>query len=174
MTQYDLPPTKAARGFQGYAAGRAISRLIAPTLRRRGFRQLPILERWQEIVGKEIAAFSRPERITRRGQEGATLIIRVEGAMAVELQHMTPLIIERLNVHFGGAAITQIKIMQGHLPLPPLARQARPLEQAEITAIEQALPPLKNSKLRHALARLGAYVYRDNRDDNMGDNRDDN
>ncbi len=162
----DLPPTKPARGFQGYAAGRAVSRVLSPMFRRRGFRHLPILERWHEIVGEQIAVFSRPERIRRTKDGGATLTLKVEGAMAVEVQHLAPLILERLNNHFGGAAIERLNVVQGHLDIPTNMEPRRPLSASEIgdarnTLLERESYP-QDEALIQALARLGAYIKRDN------------
>jgi len=44
----------------------------------------------------------------RDDQDGAVLEIRVEGAAALELQHSEPRVIERINAHFGYAAIRRL------------------------------------------------------------------
>ena len=97
----DVPPTKPARGFQGRSVGAVLGRIIAPTLKKRGFRQIDILAHWSMIVGPQLAALSCPERINRSGRlspdGGAVLTVKVEGAMALEVQHMAPLILERIN-----------------------------------------------------------------------------
>ena len=88
----DIQPTKPARGFQGRSVGTVLGRIIAPTLKKRGFRQIDILAHWPMIVGDQLAALSCPERISRSGRlspdGGAVLTVKVEGAMALEVQHM--------------------------------------------------------------------------------------
>jgi hypothetical protein len=54
----DIPPTKPARGFQGRSVGTVLGRIIAPTLKKRGFRQIDILAHWPMIVGDQLAALS--------------------------------------------------------------------------------------------------------------------
>jgi hypothetical protein len=101
----DLPTTRPARGFQGRAIGAVLGRITAPVLKKRGFREIDILSHWSVIVGPQLAAWSCPERISRNGrgtQDGAVLTVKVEGAMALEVQHMAPLILERIQPALWG------------------------------------------------------------------------
>ena len=163
----DVPQTKPARGFQGRSVGALLDRIIAPTMKKRGFRQIDILAHWPMIVGSQLAALSCPERISRSGrlspEGGAVLTIKVEGAMALEVQHMAPLILERINQHYGQGAITRLNILQGPLPLDYLQAQKKrqtPLSEAELNAAEGRLQGFESSRLKQALARLGARLQR--------------
>ncbi|MGC6534353.1 MAG: DUF721 domain-containing protein [Parvibaculales bacterium] len=162
----DIPPTKPARGFQGRAIGAVLGRITAPVLKKRGFREIDILSHWSVIVGPQLAAWSCPERISRTGrgtQDGAVLTVKVEGAMALEVQHMAPLILERINQHYGAGAIARLNVVQGPLPMDYLAAQKAcetPLSDAEIDAAEASLEGFENSRLRQALAKLGARIAR--------------
>ncbi|MDG1690847.1 MAG: DciA family protein [Alphaproteobacteria bacterium] len=162
----DIPQTKPARGYQGRSVGSVLGRIVAPTLKRRGFREIDILAHWPMIVGPQLAALSCPERISRNGRDtehGALLTVKVEGAMALEVQHMSPLILERINQHYGAGSIARLNIVQGPLPLDYLKAQAArqtPLAETEIEAAEAALGEFHNSRLKAALARLGARVAR--------------
>lgn len=161
----DIPPTKPAQGFQGRAVGAVLGRITAPVMKKRGFRQIDILAHWPMIVGAQLAALSCPERISRhgRGGDGAVLTVKVEGAMALEVQHMAPLILERINQHYGAGAIARLNIVQGPLPLDYLKAQAKretALADAEIAASEAALDGFAHSRLKQALARLGARIER--------------
>ena len=163
----DVPPTKPARGFQGRAVGAVLKRIVAPTMKKRGFREIDILAHWPMIVGQQLAALSCPERISRSGRlspdGGAVLTVKVEGAMALEVQHMAPLILERINQHYGAGSITRLNIVQGPLPLDYIkAQKARstPLSEAELDDAEAGLQGFENSRLKLALARLGARIKR--------------
>jgi len=165
----NIPQTKPTRGFQGRSIGTVLGRIISPTLKKRGFRQIDILAHWPMIVGEQLAALSCPERISRSGRlspdGGAVLTVKVEGAMALEVQHMSPLILERINQHYGAGSITRLNIVQGPLPLDYLqARQKRqtPLTETELDEAEAVLDGFENSRLKQALARLGARVKRKN------------
>ena len=162
----DIPPTKPAQGFQGRAVGAVLGRITAPVMKKRGFREVDILSHWSLIVGNQLAGLSCPERISRNGrgtQDGAVLTVRVEGAMALEVQHMAPLILERINQHYGAGAVARLNIVQGPLPLDYLKAQATretPLSEDELAAAEAVLDGFANSRLKQALARLGARVER--------------
>ena len=156
----DIPHTKPARGYQGRSIGSVLNRIIAPTMRRRGFREVDILAHWPMIVGPQVAALSCPERISRRGGDSAVLTVRVEGAMALEVQHMSPLILERINQHYGANAITRLHIIQGPLPLAPMQKQNRTPDVAELAEAEKQLGHLPEGRLKVALARLGARIAR--------------
>lgn len=162
----DIPPTKPAQGFQGRAVGAVLGRITAPVMKKRGFREVDILSHWSLIVGNQLAGLSCPERISRNGrgtQDGAVLTVRVEGAMALEVQHMAPLILERINQHYGAGAVARLNIVQGPLPLDYLKAQAAretPLSEDELAAAEAVLDGFANSRLKQALARLGARVER--------------
>ncbi len=158
--RHEIPPTKPARGFQGRSIGSVLTRVVAPTMRRRGFQAINILAHWPMIVGQQVAALSCPERLRRRGPEGAVLSVRVEGAMALEVQHMAPLIIERINQHYGAGMVTRLNIIQGPLPLPKVNKQSKPLTDNEIAAAIETLQDFPDGRLKRALARLGARLAR--------------
>ncbi|MGG6495480.1 UNVERIFIED_CONTAM: DciA family protein, partial [Bacteroidetes bacterium 56_B9] len=86
--------------------GGAINELFA----RQGFASRELVTRWAEIAGAEIAKHAQPIKIQwPRPVEGqppdpATLVLRVEGPMALEIQHSSDVILNRVNRFFGWAA----------------------------------------------------------------------
>ena len=90
-----------------------VPKLTRSVFRDRGFHQASILTNWTDIVGKALAAKSCPEKISREG----VLILRVDGPVALELQHLEPQLLERIATHFGYRAVSRISIRQG--PLSP-------------------------------------------------------
>ena len=85
---------------QPVAAGGILRRATANALRRRGFGEGEVIARWPDIVGPELAALTAPEKLQQRRGDlaGAVLHIRVAGAAAVELQHMAPVVLERIAI----------------------------------------------------------------------------
>jgi hypothetical protein len=144
---------------------------LSDALQRQGFASTEIIARWADIVGTEIAAHSEPAKINwprgnRDGNWGdeppepATLVLRVEGPAAIEIQHLSAVILERVNRFFGWQAIGRIALRQAPLRRreprkPPPAPD--PTEHARIAA---SLPEITDEPLRQALARLGAAVKR--------------
>jgi hypothetical protein len=146
---------------------RALSDLLHKTLTeafaKQGFASTELVTRWTEIVGADIADHSQPEKIqwsrTRDGQlpEPGKLVLRVEGPMALEIQHLSGVILERVNRFFGWQAVGAIRLRQA--PLRRLARDvhAAPDPQA-VARIVAGLADIQDEKLRNALARLGAAI----------------
>ena len=137
--------------------------LLAESFAKQGFAATELVTRWPEIAGPEIAAHAEPLKIrwnrTAEGEpaEPATLVLRVEGPVAIEIQHLASVIIERVNRFFGWQAIGQIALRQA-----PLTRRERPApRQADAEAaarIAGTLTDIADEDLRMALARLGAAV----------------
>jgi hypothetical protein len=131
---------------------------------KQGFASTELVTRWAEIVGAEIAEHSEPEKIqwSRRpcgGEtpEPGTLVLRVEGPAAVEIQHLSGVVLERVNRFFGWQAVGALRLRQA-----PLRRRAKAPQRggdAEAAArIAAGLPEIADENLRAALGRLGAAI----------------
>ncbi len=137
--------------------------LLAESFAKQGFAASELVTRWPDIAGPEIAAHAEPIKIrwhrTRDGEpaDPATLVLRVEGPAAIEIQHLTSVIIERINRFFGWQAIGQIALRQA--PLTRRKRKALPqADAAEAARIAGTLTDVADENLRLALGRLGAAV----------------
>jgi hypothetical protein len=139
---------------------------LSEALKAQGFASTEIIARWAEIAGPEIAAHSEPMKIAwprapgEEQPEPATLLLRVEGPAAIEIQHLSAVILERVNRFFGWQAIGRIALRQAPLrrqqpPVPPT-----PPDPAELARIAASLPEIEDEALKAALARLGAAVKR--------------
>lgn len=87
------------------------------------------------------------------------LHVRVAGAFALELQHLEPVVIERINAHFGHAAVARLKLTQG-LParMVKTRRRPKPLGAAAETALAATVERIGDDRLKQALARLGRAI----------------
>ena len=130
---------------------------------KQGFASSELVTRWTDIVGAEIAAHSEPEKIQwprpfdGKTPEPGTLVLRVEGPTAIEIQHLSSIILERVNRFFGWQAVGALRLRQA-----PLTRRAAPdvaAPDSEAQArIAATLTEIADDSLRAALARLGAAV----------------
>lgn len=171
-TEIMVPPNRKALTPLGSVSGNA----LAPALKRRGFTAGDIVAQWPAIVGAHLATLTLPERIKwpRRpglgdsdagADDAATLVLRVDGPVAIEIQHAAPQILERINVYFGYRAIGKLKIIQA-----PLARPARPqrrpapLDEEATAAIAARVASVQDPALRDALAKLGRNIATEHRD----------
>ena len=87
------------------------------TLGKRGLAEGGLITDWVRIVGPDLASSCQPERLAHppRERSGGTLHIRVYGGAATELQHLEPLVLERINGHFGYRAVAKLRLI--HAPL---------------------------------------------------------
>ena len=107
---------------------------LAPALAAQGFAGRSVVAFWPEIVGERLAQRTRPLKIDwprRRGAPGeaadpATLVVRVEGAFALEMQQLGPLVLERVNSHLGWRAVGKLVLKQGPVAPPPAPKPAPP------------------------------------------------
>jgi hypothetical protein len=154
--------SKPSRGYPRPLSDLSSSALTG-MLKAQGFASAEILARWPQIAGAEIAAVSEPLKINwprRIGEdppEPATLVLRVEGPAALEIQHMAAVILERVNRFFGWQAIGRIALRQA-----PLRRKAAPRRRpAPDPALAERIAgglAIEDDELRRAVARLGAAI----------------
>jgi hypothetical protein len=149
-------PKRDYRGFR--AVGVAVSKLTVPIVARRGGGILVRLKaEWAAIVGRDWAEVSWPATLGRDG----VLKLRAAPGAALELQHRAPLIIERINLFFGRAAVTRLALVQGPLPLASGGAGRSvipPLSEGEAKALDRRLSEIADPDLRAALAQLGRAV----------------
>src|SRR5687768_7058675 len=114
-------PNEAPRSGRVRAAGDMVGDVGGVAFKRFGFMQGAIVSRWSEIVGERYAKVSSPEsiRFPAGRKSSGVLTLLVEGAHAPLIQHLTPLIVERVNRFFGYAAIDRIVFRQGRPSAPP-------------------------------------------------------
>ncbi len=156
------PPRRGAKRLAEFTPG-----LLSEARAARGLGESSLIADWPAIVGETFARHARPielqwpPRAARRDPEApakpATLVLRVEGAFALEAQHSASVILARVNAHLGWRCVDKIAFRQG--PLPPLKDQRRvapiPSDAAQAAA-RAAAAPIENEDLREAVARLGA------------------
>jgi len=137
--------------------GLATSRLAGAIAARHGGGVLGRLKAdWPAVVGAELAGATWPQAMSRDG----VLKLRVAAAIALDLQHRSALLIERINLYLGRAAISRLVLIQGPLPMPvaPARATSPPLPADEAHKIENQLAAIPDPELRAALIRLGKSV----------------
>jgi hypothetical protein len=103
---------------------RPITELV-PTVARDAFRHsapgvAQLLEAWPGIVGPVLAGVTTPRRLAQ-----GTLTINCSGPMAMELQHLTTEIMQRINQYLGSAVVRRIRLMQTNSVAPPVPTRPR-------------------------------------------------
>jgi hypothetical protein len=141
------------------AISHTLDRLISRAGQQRGFKEARILLDWAAIVGPGLANHSLPERLVR-GTGGGVLHLKVAPGHALEVQHLAPLIMERINGHFGYQAVERLTLRQGPVARPrrPGLPSRRPLAPGEVASLDSLVKDVAEPELREALRRLGRAV----------------
>ena len=105
-----------------------LPKVTRKALGRRGLAEGSLMTEWPEIVGEALAARCLPLKLSfhdpKRRAEG-TLTLQVESAWTLELQHLAPQLIERINQTLGYAAVSRLAFRQGPLPGRPAQEPPR-------------------------------------------------
>ncbi|MBI1648860.1 DUF721 domain-containing protein [Hyphomicrobium sulfonivorans] len=158
-------PMRSSRDYiSARAVGAFVPKLTHKAFEKYGFAAATLILEWATIVGRDVAAYTAPERLkwprgvdysdpdeTASSRPGGTLILRVDPARALDIQYKGQQLIERINAHFGYRAVAELRILQAPLPeredasatLPP----AQPVPAPELADIA-------DEHLRQALTRL--------------------
>src|SRR5580700_8564552 len=143
-----------------------LSDVFSDAYAKQGFAARELVTRWAEIAGPEIAVHCEPLKIQwprpveGQPQEPATLVLRVEGPAALEIQHASDIVLQRVNRFFGWSAVGRLALRQA-----PLARRDRPQtprapDPKSVAEVAKTLSAVEDEELRAALARLGASIKR--------------
>jgi hypothetical protein len=161
--------SQSSKWISAKAISAYVARTLDPVARARGFATTTLLSEWGSIVGADLAQFTAPDKVawprrqeegntapTSRRTPGATLVLRVDGPRAIEVQHRADQILERVNIYFGYRAVASLRIVQA-----PVARQSPPRDSASLEIDETGLPPtakIEKDGLKRALSRLGSAI----------------
>jgi hypothetical protein len=153
-------------GARARGVGEFLPALMRPAFEKYGFSSASILTDWAALAGPELAAYTAPERLKwprakpgedDRAEGGATLVLRVVGARALEVEHRRPQIIERLNASFGYRAVAEIRVVQAPIEKRP-ARKAQPLPSSAPAKQLPGLETIQEDRLRAAIARMAEGI----------------
>lgn len=143
-----------------------LSDVFSDAYAKQGFAARELVTRWADIAGAEIARHSEPLKmqwprpVEGQPQEPATLVLRVEGPMALEIQHSADVILERVNRFFGWSAVGRLALRQAPLSRRERPARPRPPDEKAVQEVAKTLSAVEDEALKDALARLGAAIKR--------------
>ena len=167
------PVSARGRNPAGKAVGAFVPSLTRKVFENFGFSTASLITEWARIAGNDLAQWTMPERVKwpppadspeaaadAGPRRGATLVLRVDPARALDVEYRTRQIVERINAYFGYRAVTDLRILQAPLPARPAAGGAKP----GASAPGRQAPPAAaqpEDRLARALARMQAAVDAD-------------
>lgn len=146
------------------AVGSFVPGLTRKAFEKFGFSTAALITDWAQIAGAEIARWSVPEKLRWprfpqgtdeadvEGRPGATLILRVDPARALDVEYRARQIIERINAYFGYRAVAELRLVQA--PLQRTEQGATRAPAAASAAAPKPAAPNNDDPLTQALARL--------------------
>lgn len=159
------PQARRRRGFQ--QASSLLADRVQKVAEGRGFAVARLLTHWPEIAGHQLAAMTRPVRISHgRGSFGATLTLLTTGPVAPLVEMQLPQLRDRVNACYGYNAVQRIVLTQtaatgfaegqavfAQAPVPPAVPDPQVREQADRIASQ-----FQDPALAEAMARLATNI----------------
>jgi hypothetical protein len=169
-TERSLKGSMRENGFR--AVGGLAQRLTSGIAKQRtkegrGASVARLRSEWTAIVGSDLARVTRPEALlsSRGARSGAggsgagkLLRLRVPGVAALEIQHKTQQLVERVNAYFGHRMIDDIRLVQGAIASQPAAPPTPAPDARSVAEMAERAAAVKDPELRAALTRLGARI----------------
>ena len=133
--------------------GALLPRVTRPAFRKRAPAAAQVIADWDAIMGPALAAVTVPRRLA-----AGTLVISCSGPIALELQHLSAELIERINTHLGHQAVQGLRFVQDVRKAPMLAQTLAPSSPPAAARAEAAVGDLPEGPVREALLALGRSV----------------
>lgn len=169
QSRTDSKPKRRMRGFE--PAAQLIAARVRNVGESRGFAVARLLTHWPEVVGPEIAAHSRPVRISHGKGMGATLTLLVAGARAPLVQMQLEQIRDKVNACYGFNAVSRIVLTQtapvgfgqegfaeGQAEFIAAPRRPAPPDPARVAQAEGIAHGFDNPALSAAMRQLALNI----------------
>jgi hypothetical protein len=147
------------RGGRARTVSEMLPSVGGAAFKRFGFVQSSVVSRWNEIVGEKYSTVTAPEsiRFPHGKRADGTLTLTVSGAHAPMMQHLEPVIIERVNRFFGYAAVARVALRQGEIARPAKS-ETRPIMRPVPTDLGDSLRTIADPELKAVLESLARGV----------------
>lgn len=157
----DEPPKRLNR-VVGVAD--ALSKVLDPALRKRGFASRDIITHWAAMAPAPYDKVALPDRLSwprgERGAEGATLYLRCVPGHALALSHEGPLIAAAINRYFGYVLVGAVRLSAE--PFVPHSGEKmvtrRQTDAAVRAEVDEKLAPVADDGVKEALRQLGHAI----------------
>lgn len=145
---------------------KAVETVTRPAFRKHGIAESRIITEWAHIAGGVLAGKTLPTRIAfaRGKRDHGTLHLTVSPGWALEVQHLEPLILDKIATFFGYRAVAKLHITQAPLPLPEPPRRRKPetpLSAEDSANLTRLTDGVEDDELRRALESLGTAILRE-------------
>jgi hypothetical protein len=98
---------EAPRAYGPRSIGGLIARVTKPGFRRRSPAAMQVMAEWLDILGPELGPRTVPQKLS-----AGTLTIGASGPTAMELQHLGPQLMARINGYVGQDLVQRLRFVQ--------------------------------------------------------------
>lgn len=157
------------RRFKSLPLGEIIPAISKPIFQKKGFDVAKMILDWRLIVGDEFVACCLPEKLVfsknSHTRQDGVLTLQVSRGAAAEIQHLIPVLLERVNSYFRYRAVERIVIKQSFVtPKPLKPRLPEPqLSAAEEQSVNSLTVDIQDEALREVLSSLGQWILKKNK-----------
>jgi len=126
--------------------------IVRPVLKKRAPATAALIADWEAIVGPELSRATTPRKLF-----AGTLTIGCAGPVALELQHLSGALMERINRHLGQLTVTSLRFHQEatrRISIPA-SKPPKPRDQKVARA---RVADIADPALREALELLGSHL----------------
>ena len=143
------PTEPPPRSFRTRSMAALLPHISRPVFRKQSPAAVQVMSDWPDIVGPHLAATTVPRRLA-----AGTLTVACSGPVAMELQHLAPAVIARINITCGQGVVKRLKMVQDLTAAPrmPAAAPRRPPPPPV------QIDDMPDGPLKDALSRLGGWL----------------
>jgi len=145
---------ESKRYVQGLRSfGNTLPHGIKTILKKNGYNYSEIINKWKNLVGKEISDCSFPKSIKMsRGESNGTLLIAVKRGDEITVEYSKTEIINKINSYFGYKLISEIKLEKFN-PEPKEFKNKNAFVNFTKN-FEKNINEIKNKNLKNSLTQL--------------------
>lgn len=135
-----------------------------PAFKQYGIVQARLTSDWRHIVGSVLVEKVLPIsiRFPKGQRDNGTLYLAVAPGWALDIQHLEPVILEKIATYFGYRAIAKLHLIQRPLPFSP-KKPVKPfspvLSSTAQIKLETTTVNITDPALKAALQKLGEGIF---------------
>ena len=133
--------------------GSTLPRGVKGILKKNGYNYSEIINKWNFLVGKNIANYCYPKSIKMsQANKNGTLILSVQRGNELDIEYSKKDIINKINSYFGYKLINEVRLQTFNSKIKKEKKQNVLSESAK--KFEEKINKIKNKDIRNSLAQL--------------------
>ena len=133
--------------------GSTLPRGVKGILKKNGYNYSEIINKWNFLVGKNIANYCYPKSIKMsQANKNGTLILSVQRGNELDIEYSKKDIINKINSYFGYKLINEVRLQTFNSKIKKEKKQNMFSESTK--KFEEKINKIKNKDIRNSLAQL--------------------